>query len=763
MWETSRATFFTKEPHWGEQVCIPVVSRKGELLCFAYEDGAANKEIRMLRELSGHKQWLNFRDVYQECDCVILDGCNELAFFFHEYLSEIDVPVKVLGGLWHELGIASDKAEYLDYRTVTIYCEGREKIANNIQERVLRSVSVEFECIDKIYEENIKAGYITNASGDYKELINKIRGKKIVLMGEDRDMLNTYDLLFSSGIDILAFCDEKKNQKRKTILGKPVLRLVEIEKKWKADKVYIDCSACYSAWGFGWIDCLDYLGYHRNKSSFMIRDYVLALENSLSHVLKGKRIILTGDLFLCHRLMRYLSAKIHAAVIRYVSIVDFEGYSFADMEKLSVDEIDDEDMVFLVMPDSYAGKNVSCEKKKNMYTILESHGIVNVCDYFSWSEVSLDQDYYDKQFNKKRKNLCVKGIVINVSNHGCGNTLINDILDNHPSILMFSEGMGFGAWLYWLCVRLAEIEPDQILDVFWNLYEHECADEVKILRGKEKEFSEELMYFLSVFSDLSSQDLFIIFHIAYNRLWNKQQQNNNDMIIYWYPHDLRLSVRKEIYKWLGGENQNIKGYMLKLVRRSDIRTGSVIGFIKAKNLLNISNVMQHSRQVLLEPISYNRSDNVIDGMKWGKIEIKFEDLKTSPNEILHEFCKRVDIEWSDCLLETTCHGEKSFFQEITGFDLKPVYNLHEEHLSEFDRMRIMILNANYQKKYGYPYIEQSNFSRHELQEMFLKNYKFEFELPFSGNVDYLNWKLNVKRWVDERLWYERRNKILSEK
>ena len=63
--------------------------------------------------------------------------------------------------------------------------------------------------------------------------------------------------------------------------------------------------------------------------------------------------------------------------------------------------------------------------------------------------------------------------------------------------------------------------------------------------------------------------------------------------------------------------------------------------------------------------------------------------------------------------------------DTIGFDLKPVYNVYENFFSEFDRMRLMIIDAPWRKKYGYPYVEPDQFTRKELQEMFLKEFRFE--------------------------------------
>lgn len=106
--------------------------------------------------------------------------------------------------------------------------------------------------------------------------------------------------------------------------------------------------------------------------------------------------------------------------------------------------------------------------------------------------------------------------------------------------------------------------------------------------------------------------------------------------------------------------------------------------------------------------------------------VRFEDLKCKPQETLLGLCKWIGIVFDKVLLDTTYHGEKSFYDEkITGFDVEPAIKLYEEYFSVFDRMRICLIQGPYQRIYNYPYVGCLNFSRRELQEMFLKDFKWE--------------------------------------
>ena len=105
IWEQARKFFACHEYRLHENVLLPVTDQAGNLICFAYEDGEANREIRMLRELKELSAAIGFSDLYPQYDCVKICGCNELAVLFAAYLKDRGIAVKTEG----ELGIFSDR------------------------------------------------------------------------------------------------------------------------------------------------------------------------------------------------------------------------------------------------------------------------------------------------------------------------------------------------------------------------------------------------------------------------------------------------------------------------------------------------------------------------------------------------------------------------------------------------------------------------------------------------------------------------------
>lgn len=100
-----------------------VLDEEYRLICFAYEDVDANREIRMLRELSEHSEALQFSDLYPEYQCVRIYEFNELAYFFAKYLESQNISVQVQGEMWRNF-FAGKECEVPEYACLTVYAEG---------------------------------------------------------------------------------------------------------------------------------------------------------------------------------------------------------------------------------------------------------------------------------------------------------------------------------------------------------------------------------------------------------------------------------------------------------------------------------------------------------------------------------------------------------------------------------------------------------------------------------------------------------------
>lgn len=156
-WENARNYFSKYKNGVNEHVLLPVVDKQGMLLCFAYEEMDANREMRMLRELIGNSNALQFSDIYPEYKGVRIYEFNELAYFFAKYLESQNIEVQVFGELWEDF-FQGQKILDLSFKIMDIYAEGVKAKHSDWINNLLESVSAEFECIDIIYETNIKNG-----------------------------------------------------------------------------------------------------------------------------------------------------------------------------------------------------------------------------------------------------------------------------------------------------------------------------------------------------------------------------------------------------------------------------------------------------------------------------------------------------------------------------------------------------------------------------------------------------------------------------
>lgn len=81
---------------------LPVLNKEYQLICFAWDDAEANREIRMLDEIMEFEKTVGFKNVFPEVGSVTVHGYNELAYYFVYYLRQSGILVNVTGQLWGE-------------------------------------------------------------------------------------------------------------------------------------------------------------------------------------------------------------------------------------------------------------------------------------------------------------------------------------------------------------------------------------------------------------------------------------------------------------------------------------------------------------------------------------------------------------------------------------------------------------------------------------------------------------------------------------
>lgn len=750
IWENGRHYFDRRTSALGEIVQLPILNKERQLVCFAYQDEEADRELRMLRELKECKNAVTFCDLNPDYEIVTIHGFNEIAYYMAGYFADLGIKVNVEGELWDEFG-SWEKHVAMEYKNYEIWAEGVWQKSEDVYCERLRSVSPEFECVDKIYEANIKAGNIKDAEGNWSLLLEKLKNEKeIVVIGTDSKSQDAYDWLLENGIDVCAFLTKDRMDKGRRIFGRPVLEKTEILKKF-SDPILIECHSQYSAWGFGEVDSYDCNGYRRNQEYFLLKDYVETEGSNLRHVLQEKNILLVGDPALCCRVWKWLEqCQMNTGKIRYWDILEENG---AEIKKLGIQSIqgseaEEFDLVMLVIPEydsDYYILERTVEKRGEYIRKLNEREIFDYTDYFSVTSQLACMEI--KEEKKIREELRPGGILLGAIPWYSGNILMRQSLAGHPQIMLIEEYGFFNDNLYSLCVRLAEKRSEDILSDFWRMYREEAKEGLwkRELPDQEKfdRKMEELLRFGEYFT---SQELFVMFHIAYGAMYGKEIKNLKEMIIYWEPHLWDRNILKRWSYWLG--SSGLKGFVLNTVRNRYVRIGSAIDAWVGKDSLWERMMM---REIPEKKTVYE---------SWEECTIKFEDIKKEPRKILTALCEWMHIAFDESLMRTTVHGEEAFYKKITGFDLKPVYNLYEEYLNSFDRMRICLLHSIFQKRNGYPFINVLSFSRRELQEMFLKEFYWE-RRPETVTAKDERSVWDVQKRIRKRLWQIRYNEVMN--
>lgn len=734
IWEKGRAFFKYNEEEFS---VLPVSNEMGEIICYAYQDDEANRELRMIRELCDNDSSLTFSDIFPDYKSITICGCNELAYYCAEYMKKQCLEVKVLGEYWNFLGY-SISCESLNSDDMNIYAEGvRPK--KDWYHNFLTSVSAEFECIDMIYERNILYSKIANTSKSYYELLSVLhKADNIIIIGDDISSQDTYDLLLSEGIDIYGFLVEKE-KKHKRLFGKPVLYFDEVLERI-VNPILIQGTDENSALGSKVVDKYDYYGYRRNKNFFVIRDYIKVPDSNLINVLDNKKVVLLGEHRLCEILGKYLTEK---------SRVHIRQMSISGEVEIGSDEI-----VLLVNPIIYYNakpdfyeeslKQLAPDKRYDDYT-----------EYFSRHEAFIVMDVTQTKY--LHTSLRPKGIFLGKNKGLSGTIFLRGILDGHPNILLVKRDFSFN--IFWYCIRLADVKTENIMCEFWTMYEEENDQEVikKDFPQKDK-FIEKAEGLIEKGKTYTAQEIFVLLHIAYSAMWNEERESDiSKVVIYWEPHigSAFLESRKIVSyfaRWL--ESSEIQGYSMVLSRNAIVRGGSHIGRFgiapKDKESINRFQVALFSK--------FEKSD--MQYKYWREFFVRFEDIKLNPKDELEKLCQVMDIPWSETLLQTTDHEKTDSVFGVTGFDLAPVYNIRDNCLSAYDRMKIALGSSEIQDMYGYPSVNLMNFSRRELQDMFLKSLRIQREMHFKNVEEYVEYVLKIQKAVRDHLWRIRKEAIL---
>lgn len=719
---------------------FPVRNAAGSLVGYGYQDSEADRELRMIRELAESKHALQFTDIFPECRRVIIYGCNELAVAFAEYLKVLGVSVSVIGRYWHYFGYETGNRDFMPEGETDfiIYAEGIPQQNRNLRRSVLKSVSPEFECIDQIYEANVLERRICDTVGDFDEFIRILKNEsEIVILGVGREAQDAYDLLMAHGIDICCFAEIGQVGGR--LLGKDIMSVADAMQRFH-HPIFLNCRDTHGALGERWTEYFDYRGYERNKQYFLVRDYTDIPVSNLVHVLHGKNVLLTGDPILCDLLSDYLNSIENGEInVKYIAL----------SEKVAAGE---DDILCLVVPD-YKNRNREhgTERNRILNENLTKMGFTGYTSYFICHRCFALIDRYLNRNSEKYTlpGLLPKGILIGRIPSYSGNVFFRGVMDGHPEVLLIPYS-DLNDNLFYYCVRLSGIDSDKVLQIFWAMYDEEAGSREWFFPNRDK-FDVKMRSLLRLKHRFTSQELFILFHIAYAEMVSdKSFSDLSNLIIYWEPHSVQRNEFPFFALWL--EDKTINGHTLVLRRNNITRTGSECQRKVDKWVTSNPFYMMFLDESYWDGFRFEYS-------YWSEYKMRFEDIKVNPMTELVKVCKLMDISWSDSMLHTTNIGQSYGYRGSVDYDLKAVFTEYAEHLSIFDRFRISIACSPYQKRYGYAYYDCTKLSRRELRDMFLKPFLFEEKRIFADELKNID---KIYEWINWQLWEVRKHMLLDD-
>lgn len=378
-------------------------------------------------------------------------------------------------------------------------------------------------------------------------------------------------------------------------------------------------------------------------------------------------------------------------------------------------------------------KCLECEIKE----ILNQKNIYDYSNYFSHmiSFINIEKETKNKYPHGE---LRVKKVVLGSINSRNGNFFFRGLLDGHPSIMLWDKYTNLNNNLFWFCIGLANRDVEEVVLLLKQMYQLEAAEEQ---REDERftNFLEGICTLLTKGERYTSQELFVAFHMA--RACTKYGEGR---IIYWEPHFIsRKSVEKCI-QWLNADILPCE--IINVVRDSCSVRGSLV-----KDSMKANKGVSAYGALRIDGMF-----EVLENSNCKRRIVRFEDLKLNPKVELQNLCRGWGIPWSDTLMGVTHQGENISYdngeKSITDFDLAPVYNKYEEYLSEFDRFRFVLLGFSWQKTYGYPCVDPLQFSRRDLQEMYLADFRFSREIEFADEESRLLYHIELQNYIRQSLW-----------
>lgn len=357
-----------------------------------------------------------------------------------------------------------------------------------------------------------------------------------------------------------------------------------------------------------------------------MRDYIADIPvSNLVHVVRGKRVLLVGNQTLCGLLAQYLerveNGEVEVSVIRLGQTIETRSG----------------DMRCLVIPDYRNARGYREKKLRERREALSAMNFRSYSEYLvncvSFALIDLFLNACAEKYSVSE--LAPKGILLGRIPGASGNVFFRGILNGHPELLQMNYSDS-NNHLFYYCVCLAHVRSEEVLDRLREMCEggacgiRELPPDIPDWEG----FAASARSLLKLKESVTSQELFVLLHIAYMEMATGEQAGEiSRRTVYWEPHFVDRNKFPFFELWL--EDQKIRGQTIVLCRNNVVRTGSA-----CKRRSKGAGDSPHDVMFC--------DDSLCNGVyvthhNWSEFKIRFEDLKLRPREMLEEVCGRLGI------------------------------------------------------------------------------------------------------------------------
>lgn len=386
---------------------------------------------------------------------------------------------------------------------------------------------------------------------------------------------------------------------------------------------------------------------------------------------------------------------------------------------------------------------------------------------FLFSDEEKSKYYPTKIERKDPKPLAIDEInefVNSIPRSFSGSDFFNMILDSHPSLLT----IGWHGLSSFVLVWKIFCEGKSVKDAIDRMSNPINEDEIKLLdvnlnnalkykhRNDKKAFFKSIPNYLDPNKQYGLCDWFKAFFLSVNEVVGRKFNQRIAPAVFWDRHGehqetfaKKFSVDfRDTFKMEQTVSDGFKHHKrIGVVRSPFTNFGCVYGrsIEKSSNplpaFIMIKRFIQGYEYWCFEKF-YGRYLKFDDPNFEIMRQVRFEDLKLYPRETIEKVCEFLRIPWSETCLHITTNGEDSGRVDGTaGFDVRPVFNPHSEHMSSFDFYRIELLNYQNYSVWGYKpkFYDGMKYTREELEKLYAIPFKIETQ-KFEKYPDWPNEK-----------------------